>query len=54
MVFRRVDGEQYAALVKWCLENDIKYELKAFGRTLMFGLQRGDWRKIDFGAPVHS
>lgn len=51
MVFRRVNAEQYAALVEFCMEHDISYELKTAGKTaLLFGLSLRDWRTIDYGA----
>lgn len=49
-VYRRVNGEEFDKLVQWCLENDVKYALKAFGKTLMFGMYQKEWRRIDFGA----
>jgi hypothetical protein len=49
-VFRRVSPAQYEALVEYCQTYDVAYELKTLGRTLLFGLPREDWRRLDFSA----
>lgn len=49
MVFRRVTADQYAALIEFCTYEDIAYEIKTLGKTtLMFGLPRSVWRRLDY------
>jgi len=49
LVFRRVSAEQYAALLEFCAYNDVQYELKTLGKTvLMFGLPRSVWHRLDY------
>jgi hypothetical protein len=48
MVFRRVTAEQYSFLYDYVHTEDIPYEIKTLGKTLMFGMSRYDWRRLDF------
>lgn len=55
MVFRRVTAEQYARLVEFCTYEDVQYEIKTLGKTtLMFGLSRGIWRRLDYSNAVDT
>jgi len=48
MVFRRVTAEQYAFLYDYVHAEGIQYEIKTLGKTLMFGMSRYDWKRLDF------